>query len=206
MIERYSRPQMKRIWSEENKFSKWLLVEIAVCEAWAELGFVPREAVTKIKKASVDLERMAEILKVTHHDVTAFLQTISENLGEESRFIHLGMTSSDVMDTALSLQLKEASQLLKQDIVELIEVLEEKAIAHKKTIMIGRTHGVHAEPITFGLKIALWIEEMKRNQFRLTEAESNISVGKISGAVGTYATILPEVEEKTCTKLGILPL
>jgi len=205
MIERYSRPQMKRIWSEENKFSKWLLVEIAVCEAWAELGFVPREAVTKIKKASVDLERMAEILKVTHHDVTAFLQTISENLGEESRFIHLGMTSSDVMDTALSLQLKEASQLLKQDIVELIEVLEEKAIAHKKTIMIGRTHGVHAEPITFGLKIALWIEEMKRNQFRLTEAESNISVGKISGAVGTYATILPEVEEKTCTKLGILP-
>ena len=205
MIERYSRPQMKGIWSEENKFAKWLLVEIAVCEAWEELGYIPKDAITKIKKASIDLGRMAEILKVTHHDVTAFLQTISENLGEESRFIHLGMTSSDVMDTALSLQLKEASQLLKQDLGELIEVLEEKAISYKETIMIGRTHGVHAEPITFGLKMAIWIEEMRRNQLRLTEAEKNISVGKISGAVGTYATILPEVEEKTCTKLGLHP-
>jgi adenylosuccinate lyase len=205
MIERYSLQKMKRVWSEKNKFDKWLQVEIAACEAWADLGYIPKDAITKIKKASVDLARMTAILQVTHHDVTAFLQTISENLGEESRFIHLGMTSSDVIDTALSLQLKEASELLKQDIIKLIEVLVEKACVHKETIMIGRTHGVHAEPITFGLKIAIWIEEMRRNQLRLIEAEKNISVGKISGAVGTYASILPEVEEKTCAKLGIFP-
>jgi adenylosuccinate lyase len=142
---------------------------------------------------------------VTHHDVTAFLQAVSESLGEESRFIHLGLTSSDVIDTALSLQLKEASNLLAQDIAELITVLEDKAIEHKHTIMIGRTHGIHAEPITFGLKLALWAQEMKRNAARLAEAEKIISVGKISGAVGTYATVPPEVEEKACIKLGLAP-
>jgi len=203
MIERYSRPQMKRVWSEENKFDKWLQVEIAVCEAWAELGVIPKEAIPKIRKASFSLERMAEILKVTHHDVTAFLQAVSESLGEESRFIHLGLTSSDIMDTALSLQLKQASRLLAQDVAELIERLEDKAIEHKHTIMIGRTHGVHAEPITFGLKMALWVQEMKRNQIRLAEAENVISVGKISGAVGTYATVPPELEDKVCAKLGL---
>ena len=205
MIERYSLPQMKKIWSEESKFDKWLQVEIAVCEAWAELGTIPKEAVPKIKAARYSLKRIAEILQITHHDMTAFIQAVSESLGEESRFIHLGLTSSDVIDTALSLQLKEASKLLAQDIADLITVLEAKAVEYKQTIMMGRTHGVHAEPITFGLKLALWAQEMKRNATRLAEAEKSISVGKISGAVGTYATVSPEVEEKACIKLGLTP-
>jgi len=196
---------MKKIWSEENKFDLWLKVEIAVCEAWAELGEIPNEAIPKIKKASCNLERMAEFLKVTHHDMTAFLNSVAESLGEESRFIHLGLTSSDIMDTALSLQLKEATGILEQDITKFITVLENKAIEHKYTIMMGRTHGVHAEPITFGLKIALWVEEMKRNAQRLAEAKKAISVGKISGAVGTYATVPPRVEEIACAKLGLTP-
>ncbi len=205
MIERYSRPQMKRVWSDENKFAKWLEVEIAVCEAWAELGVIPRKAVPKIKLARVNLKRMEEILKETHHDMTAFLGSVSESLGDESRFIHLGLTSSDVMDTALSLQLAEATELLNQDIKELISVLAEKAIKYKYTAMIGRTHGIHAEPISFGLKLALWIEDMKRNKLRLTEAKRAIAVGKISGAVGTYATLSPEVEDKACARLGLTP-
>lgn len=205
MIERYSRPQMKRVWSEESKFDKWLQVEIAVCEAWAEVGAIPQEAIPKIRTARYSLERIGEVLKVTHHDVTAFLKSVSDSLGEESRFIHLGLTSSDVIDTALSLQLKEAAKLLAQDTDELIAVLEDKAIEHKHTIMIGRTHGVHAEPITFGLKLALWAQEMKRNAARLAEAEKIISVGKTSGAVGTYATVPPEVEDKACIKLGLAP-
>jgi len=205
MIERYSRPQMKRVWSDESKFAKWLEVEIAVCEAWSELGVIPREAVPKIKLARVNFKRMEEILKETHHDVTAFLGAVSESLGNESRFIHLGLTSSDVIDTALSLQLVEATEILSQDIKELISVLAQKAIEHKYTVMIGRTHGIHAEPTSFGLKLALWVEEMKRNRLRLTEAERAIAVGKISGAVGTYATLSPELEEKTCAKLKLAP-
>ena len=205
MIERYSRPPMKKVWSEESKFEKWLQVEVAVCEAWAELEAIPKEAIPKIKKARFNLKRFDEILKVTHHDVTAFLNTVAESLGEESRFVHLGLTSSDVMDTALSLQLLEATDLLAQDITELIVVLKKKAIEHKYTLMMGRTHGVHAEPITFGLKLALWTEEMKRNAQRLAEAKRVIGVGKISGAVGTYATVPPEVEEKACAKLGLAP-
>jgi len=205
MIERYSRPQMKRIWSDENKFAKWLDVEIAVCDAWAELGKIPRNAVPKIKLARCNLKRMQEILKETHHDMTAFLGSVAESLGKESRFIHLGLTSSDVMDTALSLQLFEAAKLLNEDIKELISVLAEQALKHKYTVMIGRTHGIHAEPTSFGLKLALWIEEMKRNRHRLAEATKIIAVGKISGTVGTYATVPPEVEEKACAKLGITP-
>jgi len=205
MIERYSRPQMKRIWSDENKFDKWLKVELAVCEAWAELGVIPREALSKIKLARVNLKRMGEILKETHHDVTAFLGSVSESLGDESRFIHLGLTSSDVIDTALSLQLIESAELLSRDIKELISVLAQKAMKHKYTTMIGRTHGVHAEPISFGLKLALWTEEMRRNLQRLAEAKKAIAVGKISGAVGTYATLSPEVEEKACAKLKLIP-
>jgi len=205
MIERYSRPQMKRVWSDESKFAKWLEVEIAVCEAWSELGVIPREAVPKIKLARVNLKRMEEILKETHHDMTAFLDAVSESLGNESRFIHLGLTSSDVIDTALSLQLVEATEILSQDIKELISVLAQKAIKHKYTAMIGRTHGIHAEPISFGFKLALWIEEMKRNRLRLAEAKRAIAVGKISGAVGTYATLSPEVEEKACARLGLAP-
>jgi adenylosuccinate lyase len=205
MIERYSRPQMKKIWSEENKFDLWLKVEIAVCEAWAELGEIPRKEIVKIRKASYNLNRIAGFLKVTHHDMTAFLNSVAESLGEESRFVHLGLTSSDVMDTALGLQLTQAADILAKDIAELISVLESKAIEYKYTIMMGRTHGVHAEPTTFGLKMALWTEEMKRNAQRLAEARENISVGKISGAVGTYATVPPQVEKIACAKLGLVP-
>jgi len=205
MIERYSRPQMKRVWSDDSKFNKWLEVEIAVCDAWAEIGVVPREAVPKIKLAKCNLRRMEEILKETHHDMTAFLGSVAESLGEESRFIHLGLTSSDVMDTALSLQLVEATELLAEDVKELTTALAQKAMEHKYTPMIGRTHGIHAEPITFGLKLAIWVEEMRRNLQRLGEAKKVIAVGKISGAVGTYATVPPEVEQRACRKLGLLP-
>jgi adenylosuccinate lyase len=205
MIARYSRPKMKKVWADNSKFDKWLKVEIAVCEAWAELGVIPKNAIPKIKKARFDSKLYAKTLKRTHHDVTAFLGTISESLGEESRYIHFGLTSSDIMDTALSLQLVEASGILAKDIKEIIAILKKQAVAHKYTIMIGRTHGVHAEPTTFGLKLALWVEEMKRNEHRLIEARKMISVGKISGAVGTYATVTPEVERIACAKLGLEP-
>jgi adenylosuccinate lyase len=205
MIDRYSRPEMKRVWSEENKFQKWLDVEIAACEAWAQLGEIPRSAIPKIKMARINLKRMNEILKETHHDVTAFLNMIAESLGDESRFIHMGMTSSDVMDTALALQMVEASDILLEDIRELSLVIGEKAVQYKYTPQTGRTHGVHAEPITFGLKLALWFDEMNRNRQRLQEAKRVIAVGKISGAVGTYATLRPDLEEKACRKLGLLP-
>ncbi len=205
MIERYSRPQMKKIWSDKSKFDKWLEVEIAVCEAWAKLGEIPEEAIPRIRKANYDLDHIAQFLKVTHHDMTAFLNSVAESLGEESRFIHLGLTSSDVMDTALSLQLKDAANILSQDIGKLITVLQNKALEHKHTMMMGRTHGVHAEPTTFGLKLALWVEEMRRNAQRLEDAKRTISVGKISGAVGTYATVSPEVEKIACQKLGLTP-
>lgn len=203
MIERYSRPEMKKVWMDENKFDKWLQVEVAVCEAWAEHGRVPREALPEIRKAKCNLERMDEVLKETHHDVTAFLRSVSESIGEESRFIHLGLTSSDVIDTALALQLVEACDILEKDIADLTAVIEKRAIEHKHTIMMGRTHGVHAEPMTFGLKLALWVEEMKRNARRFEDARKAISVGKISGAVGTHATVPPEVERDACARLGL---
>ena len=194
---------MKRVWSDETKFACWLKVEVAVCQAWAELGAIPREALPEIERARFDIGRFDEVLKVTHHDVTAFLKVVAESIGEESRFIHLGLTSSDVIDTALSLQLVEACDILAEDIAELTAVLRERAVEHRDTIMIGRTHGVHAEPITFGLKLALWVEEMKRNAERLAAARRAIAVGKISGAVGTYATVDPEVERLACARLGI---
>ncbi len=203
MIERYSRPEMKRVWSDENKFDKWLQVEIAACEAWAEYGAIPADALPEIRKARCDLARMNEILEETHHDVTAFLRAVSESIGEESRFIHLGLTSSDIMDTALALQLVEASEILAGDIAELTDAIRQKAIEHRHTAQMGRTHGVHAEPITFGLKMALWVEEMKRNAERFDEACRAVAVGKISGAVGTHATVPLEVEEATCRKLGL---
>ncbi len=205
MIERYCRPAMKEVWSDENKFNKWLEVEIAACEAWAQLGVIPRQAISKIKMARINFKKMDELFKETHHDVTAFLGAIADSVGEESRYIHLGMTSSDVMDTALSLQLIEASDILADDIKELISVLGSMAIKYKHTPMTGRTHGVHAEPITFGLKLALWFAEMNRNRQRLQEARRMIGVGKVSGAVGTYATLSPQVEEKACAKLGLAP-
>lgn len=205
MIERYSRPEMKKVWSDENKFNKWLAVEIAVVEAWAKLGRVPEEALPKIRNAKPNPERINEILKVTHHDMTAFLGALNEEIGEEGRYLHLGLTSSDVMDTALALQIIEAGRILDKDIDELIDILQQKALEYKDTLMAGRTHGVHAEPITLGLKFALWQEEMKRNKERLNYALDNISVGKISGAVGTYATVPPEVEIIACDRLGLRP-
>ncbi|MCL1885849.1 MAG: adenylosuccinate lyase [Dehalococcoidia bacterium] len=205
MIERYSRPEMKRVWSDENKFSKWLDVEVAVCEAWVKLGKVPRASLSKIKVAKCDLKLMAKILKETHHDMTAFLGAVVPSVGSDARFIHMGITSSDVMDTALSLQLIEASEILSAGMKALVEALAVKAIEHKYTLMIGRTHGIHAEPTTFGLKLALWMDEMQRNRHRLDEAVKGIAFGQISGAVGTYATVPPEVEEIACAKLGLTP-
>ena len=205
MIERYSRPQMKKVWSDGNKFDKWLEVEIAVCDAWAELGAIPREAIPKIKMARCNHRRMGEILEETHHDMTAFLGAVAESIGNESRFIHLGLTSSDIIDTALSLQMVEAVEILIQDIKDLISLLAQRAMEFKYMPMIGRTHGIHAEPTTFGLKLALWVEEMRRNLQRLNEAKKVIAVGKISGAVGTYATVPPEIERKACHKLKLAP-
>ncbi|MCL4533998.1 MAG: adenylosuccinate lyase [Bacteroidetes bacterium] len=205
MIGRYSRPEMSRVWSQQNKTDKWLMVEIAACEAWAELGAVPRDALPKICRASYDLKRMAEIEARTQHDVTAFLGSVAESLGEESRFIHLGLTSYDIVDTGLALQVKEAAELLDQDIAGYLDVLEQQAIAHKRTLMVGRTHGVHAEPITFGWKMALWVDEMRLNRQRLDLAREQMAVGKLSGAVGTYATVPPFVEEYVCRKLGLKP-
>ncbi|MEW6142975.1 MAG: adenylosuccinate lyase [Chloroflexota bacterium] len=205
MIERYSRPAMKSVWSEDNKFQLWLRIELAVCEAWTELGVIPKADMIKLRKARFLPELYAEYFKITHHDVTAFLRSVGKSLGEESRWIHHGLTSSDIMDTATSLQMKEAATFLAEDIEGLLAALKEKAVQHKKTIMMGRTHGVHAEPITFGLKLAIWVEEMKRNAARLTEATKFINVGKMSGAVGTYATVPPEIEQKACARLGLTP-
>lgn len=205
MIERYAQPEMSRVWSQENRFEKWLEVEIAVCEAWAELGRVPPDAVEKIRAAKCDPARVREIEQKVKHEVTAFLSAVAEGLGEESRFVHYGLTSSDVMDTALSLQVKEAATILREDIDRLIEVLKRQAVAHRHTIMMGRTHGVHAEPITFGFKLALWYDEMRRNLARLDAAAEQMAVGKMSGAVGTHANVPPEVEEHACTLLGLKP-
>lgn len=205
MIDRYSLPEMKAIWTDEAKFQRWLKVEIAACEGWAKLGSIPQADMEKIRHASFDIKRIEENLAVTHHDVTAFLNAVAEKVGPASRFVHLGLTSSDVMDTALSLQLVDACQILKKDVATLTEALAKRAVEFKDTLMMGRTHGVHAEPITFGLKLALWVEEMKRNAVRLDQAEKNILVGKISGAVGTYATVPPDVEKVACEKLGLAP-
>ncbi len=203
MIERYSRPEMDRVWTDESKYGKWLQVEIAACEAWSQLGIVPKEALPVIKKAKVNIDRLNEIMVETHHDVTAFLKAVAETIGPESRYIHYGMTSSDVVDTGLSLQLIEASDILIKGLDGLTQVVEQQAKKHKKTVMVGRTHGVHAEPTTFGLKMALWVSELRRNMARLKEAREIVAVGKISGAVGTYATVPPKVEELVCKNLGI---
>lgn len=196
---------MKAVWTDQNKFDNWLRVEIAVCEAWAELGKIPKEEIPRIKKAGFNLTQYEEVLKETHHDVTAFLRVVADTLGPESRFIHMGLTSSDIMDTALGLQLVQASKILRQDMFKLTLALAEKALRHKNTVMMGRTHGVHAEPTTFGLKLAVWVEEMKRNIQRLEDGEKVTSVGKISGAVGTYATVPPEIETIACARLCLTP-
>ena len=181
MIERYSLPEMKAIWTDEAKFERWLKVEIAACEGWAKLGSISRDDMEKIRQASFDMNRIEENLRITHHDVTAFLNAVAEKVGTSSRFIHLGLTSSDIMDTALSLQLVEASRILKKDLDELLEALKKRAVEFKLTIMIGRTHGVHAEPITFGLKLAICVEEMRRNAERLEQAQNAKVEGRAIG-------------------------
>ncbi len=203
MIDRYSRPKMKRVWSEESKYDKWLAVELAVCEAWAEEGVIPPQDMAKLRHARYDLRRIEEIFQRTRHDMTAFTRSITETLGPEGRWVHLGLTSSDVMDTALSLQLVEAADLLLEDMDALAEVLRHRAIEHKDTLMMGRTHGVHAEPTSFGLKLALWWDEVRRQRARLEEARRSIAVGKVSGAVGSHATVSPSVEERVCQRLGL---
>jgi len=206
MIPRYTRPEMARIWTEERKFETWLQIELAVCEALSELGEIPPEAVKEIQiKATFNVNRVNDLEKVTKHDVIAFLTNVGESIGPLSRYLHYGLTSSDILDTSLALLLKEASDLILQDIQRLLAVLKEKAFKYKDTLMIGRSHGIHAEPITFGLKMALWYDEMKRNLLRMERAREAISVGKISGAVGTFAHVPPSVEETVCKRLGLKP-
>ncbi len=206
MIPRYTRPEMGRIWSEENGFQKWLEVEILAAEGMARLGKVPKAAVARIKKkARFNVKRIRAIEREVKHEIIAFLSSVAESIGDDARYLHVGMTSSDVMDTALALQFKEASVLLVQDVRDLMKVLRRQAARYKWTVMIGRTHGVHAEPITFGLKLALWYQEMARNLARLENAVDDICVGQISGAVGTFAQISPKVEAYVCRKSGLKP-
>ncbi len=207
MIKRYTREKMGQVWSEVNKFQKWLDVEIAICKAWNKLGKIPDDALREIiEKTYIDekvVERIHELDRIYNHDVLAFVTAVAEQVGENGRYIHLGVTSSDVIDTALGLLMREAIDILIEDIDELLPVLEEKAFKYKETVMMGRTHGVHAEPMVFGLKFALWYEEMKRNRDRLEHAKKNVSVGAISGAVGTYSNIPPEVEKIALQELGL---
>ena len=203
MIDRYSLPEMKRVWSDDNKYARWLQVELAVCEAWAGEGLIPPEDMKKLRQARYDPRRMADAFRRTRHDVTAFLASVTATLGEEGRWLHQGLTSSDVMDTALALQMVEATHILVGDLDALRDAIAEKAMAHKDTPMVGRSHGVHAEPTTFGLKMALWWDEVGRQQRRLNEAGQSVAVGKISGAVGTHATVPPAVEERVCHALGL---
>ncbi|WP_436858042.1 adenylosuccinate lyase [Mammaliicoccus sciuri] len=204
MIERYSREEMANIWTEQNRFEAWLEVEILACEAWSKLGHIPEEDVKLIRQnAKVDVDRAKEIEQETRHDVVAFTRQVSETLGEERKWVHYGLTSTDVVDTALSYVIKQANEIIEKDLERFLEVLKNKAIEHKTTLMMGRTHGVHAEPTTFGIKMALWYTEMKRNLERFKRVREEIEVGKMSGAVGTFANIPPEIEEHVCTELGL---
>ncbi|WP_127532019.1 adenylosuccinate lyase [Paenibacillus kobensis] len=206
MLERYSRPEMRAIWTEENKFKAWLEVELCACEAWVELGVIPREDVEALRKnASFDIDRINEIELETRHDVIAFTRAVSETVGPERKWVHYGLTSTDVVDTANGYLLRQANEILRADIERFVEILRGQAVKYKDTPMMGRTHGVHAEPTTFGLKLALWYEEMKRNLERFNRAADGVQFGKISGAVGTYANIDPFVEEFVCRKLGTKP-
>jgi len=204
MIPRYTRPEMGAVWSEKNKADKWLQVEIAVCEGWAERGVISAEEIAKIRNASYDLEKWEEYEREMHHDFNAFVRSIADSLGEESRWVHFGLTSHDVEDTALGLRLSEAIELLQADIEALLDAIGDRAREHKHTPMMGRSHGVHAEPISFGLKLASWWDEMRRNQHRLTSAREQVSVGKLSGPVGSHATVPPDLEEEVCGRLGLL--
>ncbi|ECR2515664.1 adenylosuccinate lyase [Listeria monocytogenes] len=206
MLERYTRKEMGNIWTEQNRYQAWLEVEILACEAWAELGDIPKEDVAKIRaNAKFDVDRIHEIELETRHDVVAFTRSVSESLGAERKWVHYGLTSTDVVDTANSYLLKQANEILRKDLENFIAIIGEKAKEHKYTVTMGRTHGVHAEPTTFGLKLALWYEEMKRNLERFNFAADGVEFGKISGAVGTYANIDPFVETYVCEKLGMTP-
>lgn len=206
MITRYTRPEMGRIWTQENVFSKWLEVELAVCEAMAEEGLIPEAAWNTIhEKARFSVSRILQIEEETRHDVIAFLTNVAEHVGPDARFIHLGLTSSDILDTSLALLLREAMDLILDAVETLMAVIRERAFEHRQTVMIGRSHGVHAEPITFGLKLAVWYAEMGRNLDRLRQARETMRVGKISGAVGTFANVSPRIEALACRKLGLRP-
>ena len=204
MIERYSRQEMANIWSEENKYRAWLEVEILATEAWSQLGVIPQDDVRLIREnAKFDISRILEIEKETRHDVVAFTRSVSESLGEEKKWVHYGLTSTDVVDTAYGYLIRQANEILKKDLMMLLETIKERAIEHKNTVQMGRTHGVHAEPTTFGLKLATWYSEMKRNIERFEHAAKAVEAGKISGAVGTFANTPQEVEAFVCQKLGI---
>jgi adenylosuccinate lyase len=196
---------MEKIWAAENKYGIWLRIEKLACEAYGTLGEIPAKSLKAIQKASFSLARMDELEKITHHDVIAFLTSVGETIGEDARFVHMGMTSSDILDTGLAVQLRDAATLILEGVDELMAEIKGKAFEHRNTLMIGRTHGVHAEPITFGLKMAVWYEETRRCRERLDRARETVSVGKISGAVGTYATLPPEVESYVCEKLALQP-
>ncbi len=206
MIERYSRPEMAAIWTQENKYKTWLEVEILAAEGWAELGVIPREAAQEIReKAKFDARRIDEIEKETRHDVIAFLTNVAEYVGPSARYLHWGLTSSDMLDTAMAVLLKRSMEIIIDDVKGLMKVIKRRALEHKNTVMIGRSHGIHAEPITFGLKLAIWYDEMRRNLRRLENAKDTVSYGKISGAVGTFAHVDPQVEAYVCRHLGLKP-
>ena len=203
MIDRYSRPAMKQVWSDENKYLKWMAVQMAVCEAWTAEGVIPEADMAKLRGAEYNYDRMMELFETTRHDVTAFTTSITESLGPEGRWVHLGLTSNDMLDTGLNMQMVEAGALLQTEMDRAIAALTEKAVEHKDTLAMGRTHGVHAEPMTMGLRFALWWDEMQRQKERLTDAVEGLRVGMISGAVRTHATVPPSVEERVCDQLGL---
>ncbi|MBI2322653.1 MAG: adenylosuccinate lyase, partial [Chloroflexi bacterium] len=203
MIPRYTTPEMAAVWSPERKFATWLAVEIAACEAWAEAGVVPADALPAIRRATFDVQKIEEYEAETQHDVTAFLRSVGDSIGSAARWVHLGLTSSDVVDTALALQMREAGDVLLAELAKLEEVVADLARQHRYTLMVGRTHGVHAEPVTFGLKLLVWLAELRRQEGRLREARDQAAVGKLGGAVGTHATLPPEVEEAVCRRLGL---
>lgn len=206
MIDRYTRPEMKEIWSDKARYQCWLDVEIAADEAWSKLGYIPAEDVEKIRQnATFTVEGINEIEAVTHHDVIAFTRDVSKSLGPERKWVHYGLTSTDVVDTAQGLQLKKVNDILRQDIQDFMDILADRAREFKYTVCMGRTHGIHAEPTTFGLKLARWYSEMKRNQERFEHAAKGVEAGKISGAVGTFAEVDPQVEAYVCQKLGLRP-
>jgi adenylosuccinate lyase len=205
VIERYTHPEMKRVWSEENKLDKWLRVEVLACEGWAQLGAIPPQDMAAIRNASVDRERMAEIERQSHHDVLSFVRAVAESVGPAGRFVHLGLTSSDVLDTALAAVLVEACDILAEDLARLEEVVTRQAVRHKGTLMAGRTHGIQAEPTTFGHKLAVWVAEVRRHRARLAQARETVAVGKLAGAVGTHANVPPSVEEYVCREMGLRP-